>query len=119
MSFAKLARFASRTGRRLLAAAPDSPPVKVTALSSCPTTVAATVVDSPSTFVPKATTIAVGDVVKFEINAEHYVIPNLSTTTDPALMVARGETKCFRFGVVGTYGFACGVHGFAGTVTVQ
>lgn len=100
-------------------AAPDSPPVKVVALSSCPTTVAATVVDSPTMFVPAMTTIRVGEVVKFTINAEHFVIPNVGAASDPALMVSRGETKCFRFNVTGTYGFVCGVHGFAGTITVQ
>jgi len=70
-------------------------------------------------FIPKASTITVGQVVKFVITAEHFVIPNTLTTTDPALMVSRGETKCFRFNVPGTYGFLCGVHSFTGTITVQ
>lgn len=98
---------------------PDAPTVKVTALSSCPTTVTATVQDSPTMFVPPMTTIAVGDVVKFDITAEHFVKPSLTANTDPALMIARGEEKCFRFNVAGQYGFVCGVHGFAGTIIVQ
>lgn len=100
-------------------AAPDAPPVKVQALTSCPATVAATIMDSPTMFVPTMATINVGDVVKFVITADHFVIPNTIRPTDPALMIARGETKCFRFNVAGPYGFACGVHGFAGTITVQ
>ena len=100
-------------------AAPDVPATPVVTLSSCPATVAATIMDSPTMFIPKASTIAVGDVVKFVITAEHFVIPNTLTTTDPALMVSRGQTKCFRFNVQGTYGFLCGVHGFTGTITVQ
>jgi plastocyanin len=100
-------------------AAPDVPPTPVVALSSCPATVAATIEDSPTMFIPKATTISVGQDVKFVITAEHFVLPNTLTTTDPALSVKRGETKCFRFNVPGTYGFLCGVHSFTGTITVQ
>jgi plastocyanin len=99
---------------------PDAPPpIPVVALPSCPSSVAGTVFDSPTTFVPVTTTIGVGDVVRFDITAEHFLIPNIATTTDPALMVGRGQTKCFRFGVPGTYGFACGAHGFAGTIVVE
>lgn len=98
---------------------PDAPAVAVTALSSCPAFVDATVMDSPSTFVPPMSTVPIGGIVKFEITAEHYVIPNPGGNTDPAFMVSRGETKCFRFGVTGTYTFVCGVHGFVGTITVQ
>ncbi len=100
-------------------AAPDVPPTPVVALDDCPDTVAATIMDSPTMFIPKESTIAVGQDVKFVITSEHFVLPNTLTTTDPALNVKRGETKCFRFNVPGTYGFLCGVHGFTGTVTVQ
>lgn len=100
-------------------AAPDVPPTPVVELSSCPSGVAATIMDSPTMFIPSAVTIGVHQDVKFEITAEHFVLPNTLTTTDPALNVGRGETKCFRFNVPGTYGFLCGVHGFTGTITVQ
>ena len=100
-------------------AAPDAPPLPVVALDSCPTTVAATVMDSPTMFIPKSSTISIGGVVKFEITAEHFVIPNTLTATDPALMVKRGETKCLRFNVPGTYNFLCGVHSFPGSITVE
>jgi plastocyanin len=100
-------------------AAPDVPLPPVTALESCPASVAATIMDTPTMFVPKTATISVGQVVKFVITAEHFVIPNTLTTTDPALNIKRGETKCFRFDVPGTYGFLCAVHSFTGTITVQ
>jgi plastocyanin len=100
-------------------AAVDAPPPPVVALDSCPAVVAATVMDSPTMFIPKSTTIPAREVVKFVITAEHLVLPNSLVTTDPALTVRRGETKCFRFNTPGTYGFLCGVHSFTGTITVQ
>jgi plastocyanin len=100
-------------------AAPDVPAIPVVALDSCPPTVAATVMDSATKFIPKDSTITIGNVVKFVITAEHFVMPNTLTTTDPALMVRRGETKCFRFNVPGTYNFLCGAHSFPGSIIVQ
>lgn len=107
------------TGSPTIDAAPDAPPVPVEALAACPASVDATIEDSASAFVPAASTISSGGVVKFVITAEHFVVPNTLTTTDPALEVDRGETKCFRFNAPGTYGFLCGVHSFTGTITVQ
>jgi plastocyanin len=100
-------------------AAPDAPVMPVVTLDQCPNTVAATVTDSSVAFIPMATTIHVGEVVKFMITAEHIVIPNTLVMTDPALNVGRGETKCFRFNKPGTYGFLCQIHSFRGTITVQ
>jgi plastocyanin len=96
-----------------------APPIPVVELSSCPTTVDATIVDSPSSFVPAMTTIPRTGIVKFTINAEHFVIPHLTEPSDPALAVSRGQTKCLRFDVAGTYSFVCGVHGFVGKITVN
>lgn len=93
-------------------------PTPVITLASCPSVVDATIQDSPTMFVPKETTVGRGGIVKFEITSEHFVLPNTLVNTDPALNVARGETKCFKFMVSGTYGFLCGVHGFTGTITV-
>lgn len=70
-------------------------------------------------FIPKTATIPAKEVVKFVITAEHFVMPNTLVTTDQALMVRRGETKCFKFNTPGTYGFLCGVHSFTGSITVQ
>lgn len=100
-------------------AAPDAPVTPVLALEDCPATTAASITDSATAFIPKDSTITVGQVAKFVITSEHFVIPNTLTTTDPALMVDRGETKCFQFNKPGTYGFLCGVHSFTGTITVQ
>jgi plastocyanin len=101
-------------------AAPDAPPpIPVVALDSCPSQVAATIMDSATMFIPKDSTISTGSVAKFVIGAEHFVIPNTLTTTDPALMIKRGETKCFRFNVPGVYNFLCGAHSFLGSITVQ
>jgi len=92
--------------------------VPVTALSSCPSTVNATVMDSATAFVPKDSAIKVGQVVKFVITADHFVLPNTLVNTDTMLNVSRGQTKCFRFDVAATYGFLCGAHGFTGTISV-
>jgi plastocyanin len=106
-------------GNATVDAAPDAPVAPVVTLADCPAFVAATIEDSPTMFIPKETTINTGQSVKFMITSEHFVLPNTLTTTDPALNVKRGETKCFKFNTVGTYGFLCGVHGFTGTITVQ
>lgn len=106
-------------GGTAIDAAPDVPVPPVVTLTDCPAAVAATIQDSPTMFIPKETTINKGQTVKFTITAEHFVIPNTLTTTDSMLSVKRGETKCFRFNTVGTYGFLCGVHGFTGTITVN
>ncbi len=119
IAIALVAACGSGGGSTTVDAAPDVPAAPVTELSSCPSTVAATVTDTPTMFVPKMTSIGAGDVVKFEITAEHFVLPNTLTTTDPALKVGRGQTVCFRFDVPGTYGFLCGAHGFTGTVVVD
>ncbi len=97
--------------------APPPPPVVV--LSSCPTAVDATVADSPTSFVPAMTNVTARGVVKFMIDAEHFVVPHLTQPTDQALMVSRGQTKCLRFDVAGSYSFVCGVHGFVGKIIVQ
>ena len=97
---------------------PDAVQVPVVTLSSCPSIVDATIQDSPTMFIPNQVTIGRGAIVKFDITSEHFVMPNTLTTTDQALMVARGETKCFKFMVSGSYGFLCGVHGFTGTITI-
>lgn len=100
-------------------AAPDAPPIPVVELASCPSSVAATITDTPTMFVPTTSTLSIGQVAKFVITSEHYVIPNPLKPTDDALMVGRGQTKCFQFNVAGDYNFMCGVHSFPGDVVVQ
>jgi plastocyanin len=106
-------------GNTAVDAAPDVAVAPVVTLDDCPAFVAATIEDSPTMFIPKETTINKGQSVTFVITSEHFVLPNTLVNTDPMLNVKRGETKCFKFNAVGTYGFLCGVHGFTGTITVQ
>ena len=70
-------------------------------------------------YVPMQTTISVNGIVRFMMPADHNVVPNTLTTTDPGLSVPFNTTKCLRFTTAGTYGFNCGPHGFAGTIVVQ
>lgn len=89
---------------------------------TCPATVAATVMttNAVDAFMPAATTISAGGVVKFVMSTMHDVAPNpIAAMSDPATVVDFGETKCLRFDVAGTYGIYCTTHSFAGTITVQ
>lgn len=97
---------------------PDAAVPNVAVLSPCPAAVDATIVDSPTMFVPSMVTIPKPGFVKFTINAEHYVIPHQTLATDAELTIARGETKCLRFNASGEYNFVCGVHGFVGKIVV-
>ncbi len=90
----------------------------VSAVTPCPATPDATVMTSGFAYSPMATTINMGQVVKFVMPAEHNVVPN-TTMSDPGLMVNFSETKCLRFTQTGTFGFHCAPHGFTGTVTVN
>jgi plastocyanin len=94
-------------------------PANVQALATCPATVAATVTTLSDKFSPITSTVSVGSVVKLTTTIGHTVIPNTITTTDSALNVGQNMTKCFQFNAAATYGIACGIHGFAGTITVQ
>ena len=88
---------------------------------TCPSTPDATVTTTNmvDAYMPMATTISVNGVVKFVMASSHNVTPNTITTTDPAISVNFGQTKCLRFAQAGTYGFYCMPHGFSGTITVQ
>jgi plastocyanin len=101
------------------ARADAAPIANVVELASCPATVKATIMDSPTAFFPNAATVSAGEVVRFDITAEHFVLPNTLVATDDVLRVGRGETKCFQFNTPGTYGFLCGVHSFTGVITVE
>lgn len=81
--------------------------------------VATVVTQAASKFDPMSTSIAVNDVVKFEMDPSHDVAPHLSLPSDPGIRVDFGETKCLRFTQAGTFNFFCTSHGFAGSVTVN
>ena len=98
----------------------DATAGKVVAVT-CPASPAATVTTSNTVdaYSPMSTTIPAGGIVRFVMSSGHDVAPNPITTTDPALVVGFGQTKCLQFNQAGTYGFFCSAHSFAGTVTVQ
>lgn len=97
---------------------------KVTTVNCASSTPAATVTTKDNggdggsdVFMPMATTISVGDVVKFVMPGIHDVVPN--TGVDAGLSVGLGDTKCLKFSTAGTFAFHCGPHGFPGTITVN
>jgi len=77
-----------------------------------------TTVTTGAAYMPPATTIVQGQVVKFVMASDHDVAPDTSSD-DPGLSVGFGQTKCLRFTTPGTYKFKCTAHGFTGTVTVN
>jgi len=81
-------------------------------------TVTVTAPNSANSFMPKDSTISVGQIVKFEMDTFHDVGP-LSGSDDPGLKVGLGKTVCLKFTAAGTYNFRCTIHGFTGSVTVQ
>jgi plastocyanin len=100
----------------------DAAPMNKVVPVTCPNTVDAMVMTTNASFsfMPMATTITVGGVVKFVNSTEHNVAPNpMAALTDPGLMVGFGQSGCLKFTQAGTYGFLCSPHGFVGTVTVN
>lgn len=81
-------------------------------------TVTADPSDGATTYMPAATTISVGQIVKFDMPNAHNVAPN-SAAEDDGLNVGFGQTKCLKFTAAGTYKFKCTPHSFVGTITVQ
>ena len=98
---------------------PDSPTsVAVAAVTSvdCASAAPSVTVTTPGfRFEPKASTIAVGEVVKFDPGDGHDVVSDVAGQ----FTVDLGGAACFRFDQVGTFGFHCRPHGFTGTIEVQ
>jgi plastocyanin len=97
----------------------DTAAANVVALATCPASVQATMTTNASAFSPMSVQIASGGIVKLVASPGHQIGPNSLTTSDPALTVSQGGTKCFQFNATGTYGIICTFHSFAGTITVQ
>jgi plastocyanin len=88
-------------------------------VNPCPATTDATVLTmAGNNYMPKDTTITQGQVVKFDMNANHDVAPSVAPT-DSTLRVPLGGTKCFRFTAAGTFNFKCTPHGFVGSIIVN
>lgn len=94
--------------------APDAAAAPVVEISCTGVTPTVTITTSTGEYSPAEPTIAVGDVVKFELSAGH-----TAHSLDELFAVAQGEWGCFRFLSAGDYGFYCQVHGFTGTIHVQ
>jgi len=94
----------------------DSPGTATVQKVTCPATPNAevTVAASGAAYMPSATSITQGQVVRFTLPSAHDV-----TSTTAGLDVRFGQTSCLMFTSPGTYQFHCSVHGFQGTVTVQ
>ena len=98
---------------------PDAPPMaSIVRVDPCPGTTDATVITTTANmYMPMATTITQGQVVKFTMNAAHDVAPNGASST--GLAVPLGGERCYRFTSAGSFGFKCTPHGFTGTITVN
>lgn len=94
---------------------------------TCPATVALTVTTiaaapngayayAPSSANP---TIAVGDIVHFQLASSHNAVPAPNKSSDPGLNVGFGGDACLKFTKVGTFNFYCSAHTFYGAITVQ
>jgi plastocyanin len=97
----------------------DAPPAAtIVRVDPCPGTPDATVITtSANMYMPMATVITQGQVVKFTMNAAHDVAPNGAAST--GLVVPLGGDRCYRFTSPGAYPFKCTPHGFTGTITVN
>jgi plastocyanin len=101
-----------------LDAAIDAPPPTVLAVDCATAVVSANVTTGNMVYAPEATTIQVGQIVKFTMPSEHDVFPS-GAMIDSGLKVDFGATACLKFTAPGTFGFMCLAHGFTGTVTAN
>jgi plastocyanin len=81
---------------------------------------AAVVTVSNNTFTPASVTVAVGETVKWSW-AAGAANHNVTFDDGPASITKNNGTFTRTFGVAGTYGYECTIHGsaMAGTVVVQ
>lgn len=104
----------------------DAPPSAVTVMTvDCAgATIAQTVMTANFAFTPSSITINVGDVVKFEPESIHNVVPATDppgTPTDPGLRSGPvGAVACLKFTAAGEFNYRCSPHAsMKGKVTVQ
>jgi plastocyanin len=96
----------------------DSAGATIARVDPCPGTVDATVITTGANmYMPAATTISQGQVVKFTMNGAHDVAATMGTNA--ILAVPLGGERCFRFTAPGTFTFKCNPHGFTGMITVN
>jgi|JI9StandDraft_1071089.scaffolds.fasta_scaffold59177_3 plastocyanin len=93
----------------------DAAPATVMSVACGASTPAATfTAPSFTAFSPTSATIAVGDVVEFQMPAAHNAV-----STTGQFRVDFGTTACFKFTAAGSFPFKCEPHQFIGTVVVQ
>jgi plastocyanin len=99
----------------------DAAVATVVVVDPCPATPDAEVTTDDATFayMPKDTTIAQGQVVRFVTSSTHDVNPATNKPSDPGLKVGFNKMTCLRFTATGTFNFFCGPHGFSGSITVN
>ena len=105
------------------AAGPDGPPSSVVEVTPCPAQVASTVTSPSFAYTITDATIAVNDVVKFEMPAIHNAVSGTVSqmgggSPDGKFTVGFGQTRCLRFTQAGSFPFYCSPHLFTGTITV-
>lgn len=87
----------------------------------CPATPAATFTTDANSFMPQTASITVGQTVKFESNSPTHPIGPMENDplSDRDLVVAGGQTKCFKFLTAGKLKFICTQHRYVGTITAN
>ncbi len=98
----------------------DAPPATVVVVDCATVTPAASVITMSFAYVPMSVSIAIGQVVKFTLEAEHDVAPDpAAAMTDSGLRLNFGDIGCLKFTAPGTFGYECLAHSFKGSVTVN
>lgn len=64
-------------------------------------------------------TIAVNDIVQFQMPASHNAFSGLANAPDGLFSTNFNQTKCFQFTEAGSFPFHCTPHDFAATLIVQ
>ena len=100
------------------AASADAPPSTIETITPCAGESATVMTTGAFSYMPAATTITAGQIVKFVMDPSHDVAPK-TAADDKGLRVGFGATKCLKFTTAGTFNFKCTPHGFAGSITVN
>ena len=100
-------------------AMPDAAPAATVVAIACPGSPAVTITTPGQLYMPSTATIAVGDIVEFDLAGSHNVIPHPTMPTDPGLRVPFGGNVCLQFTAAGAFSWRCQPHSnMVGTVTV-
>lgn len=95
-------------------AAPDAPPPAIEEVSCTGVTPVETITTAGGEYFPSTTTVAVGDVVKFELSAGH-----TAHSFDDLFEIDQGAFACLRVNAAGEHRFYCAVHGFTGSIVAE